>query len=171
MYCYEPKRISVNCEKMKKFDGKSEIFRLKFGLRTRPHLPLTPPPPRPQVSAFGWPPSPPWPGRPLWMPPNPNIGHHPNPNPGPNVNPNPNPRRRERNIRLTGWSRDQISFLSITSQGSIFTLRHVGWFGISEQKYVDLEYQEILRTCLQKNLKNLQCVSSEKRTCSCHQVL
>ena len=58
--------------------------------------------------------------------PNPNIGHHPNPSPGPNVNPNPNPRRRERNIRFTGWSRDQISFLPITSQGSIFTLRHVG---------------------------------------------
>ena len=59
MYCYEPKRISVNCEKMKKFDGKSEIFRLKFGLRTRPHLPLTPlPPPSAGVRFWLTPPPP-----------------------------------------------------------------------------------------------------------------
>ena len=82
--------------------------------------------------------------------PNPNIDRHPNPNPDPNPNPNPNPSHRERNIRFTGLSRDQISFLPITSQGSIFTLRHVGWFGISEQKYVDSSLQEITRTCLQK---------------------
>ena len=35
-------------------------------------------------------------------------------------------------------SRDQGSFLPITCQGSILTLRHVGWFGITIQKYVDL---------------------------------
>ena len=35
-------------------------------------------------------------------------------------------------------SRDRCSFLPITCQGSISTLRHVGWFGISVQKYVDL---------------------------------
>ena len=35
-------------------------------------------------------------------------------------------------------SHDQPSFWPITSQRSFFTLRHVGWFGISVQKYVDL---------------------------------
>ena len=58
--------------------------------------------------------------------PNHNFGHQPNPNSDPYPNPNPNPSRQERNIRLTGRSRDQISFLPITSQGSIYTLRHVG---------------------------------------------
>ena len=89
--------------------------------------------------------------------PNPNISLHPNPNPNPNPHPNPNPSPRERNIRFSGWSRDQNSFLLITSRGSIFTLNHVGWFGISKQKYVDLDHQHrvILRTCLQKILKNL----------------
>ena len=52
------KRISVYCEKMKKFDGKSEIFRLKFGLRTRPHLPLTPLPPSAGVRFWLTPPPP-----------------------------------------------------------------------------------------------------------------
>ena len=84
--------------------------------------------------------------------PNHNFGHQPNPNPDPY--PNPNPSRQERNIRLTGWSRDQISFLPITSssQGSIFTLRHVGWFGISEQKCVD---SRIFRTFRPKIFENL----------------
>ena len=35
-------------------------------------------------------------------------------------------------------SRDQGSFYHITCQGSILTLRHIEWFGISVQKYVDL---------------------------------
>ena len=35
-------------------------------------------------------------------------------------------------------SRDQSSVLPITCQGSILTLRHVGWFGINVQKCVDL---------------------------------
>ena len=86
--------------------------------------------------------------------PNHNFSHQPNPNPDPHPNPNPNTSRQERNIRLAGWSRDQISFSPITSQGSIFTLRHVGWFGISEQKYVDQHLEEIIRTWLQKILKH-----------------
>ena len=55
---------------------------------------------------------------------------HPNPNPNPNHNPeaihnsNPNPSPKQSNSCLTSLSRDQNSVLSITLQGSIFTLRH-----------------------------------------------
>ena len=62
----------------------------------------------------------------LWPNPEPTIGLHPNPNPDSNPNLNPNPSRRVRNFRITGWSRHQINFLPITSQGSIFILRYVG---------------------------------------------
>ena len=88
--------------------------------------------------------------------PNQNFNHQPNPNPDPYPNSNPNPSRQERKIRLTGWSRDQISFLPITYQGSIFNLRHVGWFGISEQKYIDPCLKEILRTFEQKKILKIR---------------
>ena len=62
---------------------------------------------------------------------------HPNPNPNdpnhnpeaihnPNHNPNPNPSPKQSNSCLTSLSRDQNSFLPITLQGSIFTIRHGG---------------------------------------------
>ena len=43
----------------------------------------------------------------------------------------------------------EAAFFPITPQGSVFTLRDVGWFGISEQKYVYFHLcpGRILRTC------------------------
>ena len=58
---------------------------------------------------------------------------HPNPNPDPNLNPIPS--HRERNIHITGCSRDQNILLPIGELESLKILRS--------------------RTCLQKVLKNL----------------
>ena len=38
---------------------------------------------------------------------------------------------------LLAWHVTKTIFLPITLQGSIFILRHGGWFGISVQKYTD----------------------------------
>ena len=48
---------------------------------------------------------------------------------------------KELQLNMDNWLKSHVrSFLPITGQGSILTLRerHVGWFGISVQKYVDL---------------------------------
>ena len=58
--------------------------------------------------------------------PNPNPNHNPEAIHNPNHNPNPNPSPKQSNSCLTSLSRDQNSFLPITLQGSIFTLRHGG---------------------------------------------
>ena len=74
--------------------------------------------------------------------PNPNPNHNRNPEAihNPNHNPNPNPSPKQSNSCLTSLSRDQNSFLPTTLQGSIFTLRHGGWFGISVQKYTNIDH-------------------------------
>ena len=58
--------------------------------------------------------------------PNPNPNHNPEAIHNPNHNPNPNPSPKQSNSCLTSLSRDQNSFLPITLQGSIFTIRHGG---------------------------------------------
>ena len=62
------------------------------------------------------------------------------PNPFPNQNPTPNPNEKFDLLPYIAMSRDVTwpkQFLPITFQGRILILRHVGWFWISVQKYVD----------------------------------
>ena len=54
--------------------------------------------------------------------------------------PNPNLNEKLDLLPYMVMSRDITwpkQFLAVTYQGSILTLRHVGWFRISVQKYVD----------------------------------
>ena len=90
----------------------------------------------------------------------------------PNHNPNPNPSPKQSNSCLTSLSRDQNSFLPITLQGSIFTLRHEGCFGISVQKYTDIDHFHTLRAFSQEFSLNLgerfsRSEIGEMRYCKC----
>ena len=64
--------------------------------------------------------------------------HYPNRNPNIGLHPNPYPSRWERNIRSTGWSRDQNSFCLELLRGDFYPTSSGVKFGISKQKYVDL---------------------------------
>ena len=85
-----------------------------------------------------------------WFYINPNPNPNPNRNPEAIHNPNPNPNPKQSNSCLASLSRDQNSFLPITLQGSFFTLRRGGWFGIIVQKYTDYDYFHTLRAFTQE---------------------
>ena len=91
-----------------------------------------------------------------WFYINPNPNPNPNRNPeaiqNPNHNPNPNPSPKQSNSCFISLSRDQNSFLSVTLQGSTVTLRHGGWFGISVQKYTDLDHFHVPLGPFHKNV-------------------
>ena len=51
-------------------------------------------------------------------------------------------------------SRDQDSFLPISRQGSILTLCHGGWFGISVQKYIGSGWFQLTGGLLEKSWRS-----------------
>ena len=51
-------------------------------------------------------------------------------------------------------SRDQHSFLPISRQGSILTLCHGGWFGISVQKYIGWNWFQLPGGLLEKSWRS-----------------
>ena len=91
------------------------------------------------------------------------IGHHPNQNLDPK--PNLNSSRRKRNIRFARWSHDQNSFLPMVHNFSDKhfnpnTLRHMRWFGINEQKYIDRQsaWSETWKICAKLAYKQVQSI-------------